>query len=62
MLFVAPTRALVERQLEACDLYKSAMEDVAVIVDCTTSADRAELWRSRRVIYTTEQVRPVVFV
>ena len=61
ILFVAPTRELVEQQMEACAcVCNFAKKNIGVITERMMSADRAVVWRERRVIFMTAQVRSVV--
>ena len=59
IVFLAPTRPLVAQQIEACRGITGAPEycaDSAELTGEVQARQRAEIWRSKRVLYCTPQV------
>ncbi|KAI8082655.1 uncharacterized protein B0P05DRAFT_586308 [Gilbertella persicaria] len=56
IIFMAPTRPLVEQQIEACfTICGLPQEDTVEMMGSTTPAKRRELWKSKRVFFATPQ-------
>jgi ERCC4-related helicase len=56
VVFLAPTRPLVGQQIEACHTVMGfRLEDTAELQGDVPHAERATLWRDRRVFYCTPQ-------
>ncbi|KAI8366863.1 P-loop containing nucleoside triphosphate hydrolase protein, partial [Blakeslea trispora] len=56
IIFMAPTRPLVEQQIEACyTVCGLPQEDTVDMMGNTTPAKRKELWKSKRVFFATPQ-------
>ncbi|XP_015721384.1 Fanconi anemia group M protein isoform X2 [Coturnix japonica] len=57
VLFLAPTKALVAQQMEACaELMGIPGRDMAEMTGGTQAQSRRELWAARRVLFLTPQV------
>ncbi len=57
MIFLAPTRPLVNQQAEAC--YKTvgiSKQDMVQMTGTTNSDKRKVIWENKRVFFTTPQV------
>ncbi|KAL5615650.1 hypothetical protein BROUX41_005688 [Berkeleyomyces rouxiae] len=56
LVFVAPTRPLVSQQVNACyEIAGIPKNDTSILMGNVRPAVRAEVWASRRVIFTTPQ-------
>ena len=56
IVFLAPTKPLVMQQLEACfKITGIPTEDTAHLEGSVHSDDRVDLWRSKRVFFSTPQ-------
>ncbi|KAL1894132.1 3'-5' DNA helicase [Ceratocystis pirilliformis] len=56
LVFVAPTRPLVSQQINACyEVAGIPKHDTSILMGNVRPAVRAEVWASRRVIFTTPQ-------
>ena len=58
MIFVAPTRPLIQQQIAACHAMCGwDQADVAEMTGKTAARERHKLWTARRVFFLTAEVR-----